>query len=44
LIDQLAQLLGELAVTAPRRLRRYLHGDRVEARVVAIGVATDERL
>ena len=44
LIDEVTQLLGELAVTCARRLRGHLHRDRVEPRVVAIGVAPDQRL
>jgi len=43
LVDELAQLQSELAVSAPRRLRGDLDGDRVKPRIVAICVASDER-
>jgi hypothetical protein len=42
LIDQLAKFLRELAMTTPRRLRRDLQGDRVEARIVPLGMAPDQ--
>ena len=43
-VDELAKLLGEVAVAAARGLGGDLHGHRVEARVVALRVRAYQRL
>lgn len=43
LVDQLPQLFSQLAMAAAGGFGSHLHGDRIEARVVAIRVAPDQR-
>lgn len=43
LVDQVAKLMSEFAVAAPGGLGRHLPRDGVEAGVVSLGVASDQR-
>jgi hypothetical protein len=42
-VHQLAKVLGELPVPTPGRFGGHLHGNRIEARVVSIRVASNQR-
>jgi hypothetical protein len=43
-VHEFAEILGQPAATAARFLGRHLHGDSIEARVVTLGVASNQRL
>ena len=44
LINEVTKLLSEFRLPSPSRLRRNLHGDRIELGIVAVGMAFDKRL